>query len=357
MNSQLSIKGMNVLNLVRPSILKLKPYASAKDEFKDFEQDLIYLDANENPYNNGFNRYPDPHQLRLKQKIAAIKGVKEPNILLGNGSDEILDIIFRVFFEPGKDNIIINVPTFGMFEVLANLNNIQYKKIMLDERFDIQPHKIIEAIDEQTKAVFICSPNNPTGNLMKEEHIMALLEKELLVVIDEAYIDFAKADSWIKKIERFPNLIVSQTFSKAYGMAGLRLGACYAASEVIEVLKKVKMPYNVNILTQQKVMTYLDQQHNFNAEVDQIIASRDWLIKQLKSISLVEKIYPSNSNFLLVKVDDANKRYTELIARDLVVRNRSNQPLCSNCLRFTVGTPAENKKLIKALRNLDQKTI
>ena len=339
--------------MARPSIRDLKPYASAKDEFKDFEQELIYLDANENPYENGLNRYPDPHQLVLKQKISEIKNVPAENILLGNGSDEILDMIFRVFFEPGKDNIIINTPTFGMFKVLSDVNDITYKEVSLGVDFQLDTAAIIDAIDSSTKAVFICSPNNPTGNLMDNQSIKTLLELGLLVIIDEAYIDFSAAQSWNQELENFNNLIVTQTFSKAYGLAGIRLGACYADSEIIELLKKVKMPYNVNVLTQQTALQYLENEKVTEQEIVEIISSRNELSTELLKIGFVQNIYHSDSNFVLVKVDDADKRYKELIDQDLVIRNRTKEPLCENCLRITVGTPDENKILIKRLQYVD----
>lgn len=341
--------------MARPSIRDLKPYASAKDEFKEVDQELIYLDANENPYENGLNRYPDPHQLQLKQRISEIKEVPVENMLLGNGSDEILDMIFRVFFEPGKDNIIINTPTFGMFKVLSDVNNIRYKEVSLSTDFQLDTDAIIAAIDSSTKAVFICSPNNPTGNLMDGESIKTLLELGLLVIIDEAYIDFSAAQSWNQELENYNNLIVTQTFSKAYGLAGIRLGACYADSEIIELLKKVKMPYNVNVLTQRTALQYLENEKVTEQEIIEIIKSRNKLRTELLKIGFVQNIYHSDSNFILVKVDDADKRYQELIDKDLVIRNRTKEPLCENCLRITVGTPNENKILIKRLQYIDAK--
>jgi histidinol-phosphate aminotransferase len=348
---------INILKMARPSVIKLKPYASAKEEFKDFQQDLVYLDANENPYENGMNRYPDPNQTPLRVKIAEIKGVSPDQILLGNGSDEILDMIFRVFFEPGKDNIIINVPTFGMFEVLSNINDIGCKKVLLTEDFQLDTKGIRANIDERTKAVFICSPNNPTGNLMKEADLLKLLELKLLVIIDEAYIDFSEAESWTNRLDAFHNLIVTQTFSKAYGLAGIRLGACYANPQIIELLKKIKMPYNVNVLTQRTALDYISKTEIRTDEVNRILANRLLLERDLKRISFVKKIYPSDSNFLLVKVDDANKRYQQLIGLSLVVRNRTREPLCENCLRITVGTKEENKKLMQALYAFDKPNI
>lgn len=346
---------VNILKKARPSVIKLKPYASAKEEFKEFGEELVYLDANENPYENGMNRYPDPNQSLLKNRISVIKNVPAHQILLGNGSDEILDMIFRVFLEPGKDNLVINTPTFGMFEVLSNINNVECRKVQLTTEFDLDHEAIIKQIDAHTKAIFICSPNNPTGNIMKEETILKLLQLDMLVVIDEAYIDFAENESWTKRLIEFNNLIVTQTFSKAYGLAGIRLGACYADQEVIDLLKKVKMPYNVNVLTQTKAAEYLQNEEARTIEVERIIKNRSILKNELLTLDMVKKIYRSDSNFLLVRFDDANRRYEQLIQKDIVVRNRTREPLCENCLRITVGTTAENLKLIQTLRGLDKK--
>jgi len=347
---------IDILKMARPSVVRLKPYASAKEEFKNFDQDLVYLDANENPYENGMNRYPDPNQTPLRNKISEIKGVQPEQILLGNGSDEILDMIFRVFFEPGKDNIIINVPTFGMFEVLSGMNDISCQKVRLKENFQLDVPSILNKINKKTKAIFICSPNNPTGNLIRKEDILKLLELELLVIIDEAYIDFADAESWLTKLDEFNNLIVTQTFSKAYGLAGIRLGACYAHSQIINLLKKIKMPYNVNVLTQKKALDYIEKEEIRTAEIKNILANKLLLEKELSNIEFVKQIYPSDSNFLLIKMDEANKRYKQLINMSLVVRNRTKEPLCENCLRITVGTTEENNKLMRALRLLDKNT-
>ena len=347
---------IDILKMARPSVIRLKPYASAKEEFKNFDQDLVYLDANENPYENGMNRYPDPNQTPLRNKISEIKRVRLEQILLGNGSDEILDMIYRVFFEPGNDNIIINVPTFGMFEVLSNINDIRCQKVRLKENFQLDVPGILTKINKRTKAIFICSPNNPTGNLMKKEDILKLLELELLVIIDEAYIDFSDAESWLTMLDEFNNLIVTQTFSKAYGLAGIRLGACYANSQIINLLKKIKMPYNVNVLTQKIALDYIEKEAFRATEIKNILANRLLLEKELSSINFVKQIYPSDSNFLLVKVDEANKRYEQLIHLNLVVRNRTKEPLCENCLRITVGTTEENNRLMRALRLLDKNT-
>lgn len=343
----------NVLGLVRPSVLKLKPYASAKDEFKDFKKDLIYLDANENPYESAWNRYPDPNQSALKETLSQLKGISTDNIFLGNGSDEVLDMIFRVFCEPKEDNVIINIPTFGMYKVIANMHQIVCKEVLLTNDFQLDKQSIIESVDEQTKILFICSPNNPSGNLIDKDDILSLVKSlNVIVVIDEAYIDFADAKSWLKEVLTYKNLIISQTLSKAYGMAGLRLGICYADEAVIRLLKKVKMPYNVNILTQKYALKYLENKSKIKKEIAEINFNKSELKNELLKVELVEKIYPSDANFLLVKVDDANRRYEQLLANGIVVRNRSKEPLCENCLRITVGTASENKKLIEVIKTL-----
>ena len=349
----MSKREIDILKMARPSIKSLKPYASAKDEFKDFDQELIYLDANENPYENGLNRYPDPHQLELKQRISDIKQVPVENMLLGNGSDEILDMIFRVFFEPGQDNIIINTPTFGMFKVLAGINNVVCTEVLMTDDFQLDVASVKKAINIDTKAIFICSPNNPTGNIIAEASIMELLELDVLVVVDEAYIDFSDTSSWSLRIKEYNNLIVTQTFSKAYGLAGIRLGACFANTEIIELLKKVKMPYNVNVLTQRTALKYLENEKLREQEIYEIKENRNRLSKDVSKIGFVKKVYASDSNFILVKVDDANKRYVQLVDKELVIRNRTNEPLCRNCIRITIGTPEENKFLLKSMAYLD----
>ncbi len=350
-----NLKHKDIRALARPTVLGLKPYASAKDDFKDFERDLVFIDANESPFENGMNRYPDPHQSRLKQRLAELKKVPVDRILLGNGSDEILDLIFRVFMEPGKDNIVISVPTFGMFKVLCGVNDVECRTAQLDEEFQLQIKEIGSRVDENTKAVFICSPNNPTGNLMRKTDILKLLDLGPLVVVDEAYIDFAQTTSMTEMIENYPNLVVTQTFSKALGMAGIRLGMCFAREEVIELLKKVKMPYNVNVLTQQTALSGLEDITPVQEAIESILEGRDWLEAQLPLCDVVQRIFPSDSNFLLVRVDDADLRYKQLIDQGIVVRNRSKEPLCDQCLRITVGTRVENEKLIEVLKSLELK--
>ena len=346
-------KNRSVEQLARPSVLALKPYASAKDDFKDFERDLIFIDANENPYENGMNRYPDPNQGKLKDRIGELRKVSSERILLGNGSDEILDLIFRVFMEPGKDNIVISVPTFGMFKVLCGINDIECRTAMLDQDFQLQNAEIESLVDSKTKAIFICSPNNPTGNLMKKTDILKLLDLGCLVVVDEAYADFAVAESMIGMIDNYPNLVVTQTFSKALGMAGIRLGMCFAQKEVIDLLKKVKMPYNVNVLTQEVALRELEDISSIEEGIRTLREGRAWLESELPSCKLVNRIFPSDSNFLLIRVDDADLRYKQLIEAGIVVRNRSKEPLCEQCLRVTVGTQKENEKLIDTLKSFE----
>jgi len=335
-------------------VKSMKPYSSARDEFEDFDTaDMVFLDANENPFENGVNRYPDPQQTTVKKALAKLKGVTEKQILLGNGSDEVLDLIFRAFCEPKMDNVITLPPTYGMYGVLANINAVENREVLLSEDFQPQVEKILEAVDENTKIIFLCSPNNPTGNSFSDESVVYLMQNfKGLVVIDEAYIDFSKKESWINEFDEYPNLVITQTLSKAYGMAGIRLGICYASAEVIAVLNKIKPPYNVNALTQKRALERLKDKDNNASEIESIIAQREALLKELRDIKYVEKIYPTEANFILIKVDDANKRYNDLIAKGIVIRNRTTQPLCENCLRLTVGTAQENKKLIKALKEI-----
>ncbi len=341
----------NINNLVRENVKKLKPYSSARDEFEDFDTaEMIFLDANENPFESGVNRYPDPQQSNVKVVLANQKNIQPNQILLGNGSDEVLDLLFRAFCEPKEDNVISLPPTYGMYGVLANINNVEHKEIVLSESFQPRVDAILEAVTPNTKMIFLCSPNNPTGNSFSEKSVTTILEKfNGFVVIDEAYIDFSDQPSWLAKMDQYPNLIITQTLSKAYGLAGIRLGICYASAEVIAVLNKIKPPYNVNELTQQRALERLKDQDKIKSEISSIIKHREDLLKVLLDVSFVEKIYPTEANFVLVKVDDANKRYDELIAKGIVIRNRTTQPLCENCLRFTIGTELENKKLIEAL--------
>ncbi len=342
---------MNIDNLLRENIRNLKAYSSARDEYKDISNDMVFIDANENPFETDVNRYPDPQQTKVKERLSELKGIPANQILLGNGSDEVLDLIFRAFCEPNRDKIITLPPTYGMYSVLAELNAVENIEIPLE--YDFQPNKdeILRTAHPQTKLLFLCSPNNPTANSFKAKNIEWLIEEfQGIVVIDEAYIDFSKDESWLKRLNEFPNLVVTQTLSKAYGLAGIRLGVCYASKEIISVLNKIKPPYNVNELTQRKALERLNMMDSVETEVKHILKERKKLKKALKSIELVQKVYPSDANFLLVKVDDANKRYQQLVEKGIVVRNRTNQPLCENCLRFTVGTIDENEKLVESLR-------
>ena len=339
----------DINTLIRENVKVLKPYSSARDEFEDFDTaEMVFLDANENPYQNGVNRYPDPQQANVKVALGAIKNLNPQQIFLGNGSDEVLDLLFRAFCEPKVDNVITLPPTYGMYAVLANINNVENKEILLTNDFQPQVDKILEAVTPTTKLIFLCSPNNPTGNSFTTESVTTLLEKfNGFVVIDEAYIDFSDKASWLEKLDQYPNLIITQTLSKAYG-----LGICYASTEVIAVLNKIKPPYNVNELTQQRALERLSDQEKINREISSILTERDTLLDVLNKVSFVEKTYPTEANFILIKVDDANKRYDELIAKGIVIRNRTTQPLCENTLRLTVGTAEENKKLMKALTEL-----
>jgi len=344
----------NINSLVRENIKSLKPYSSARDEYKDAtSDDMIFLDANENPFENGVNRYPDPQQNSVKELLSGIKNIHKKNILLGNGSDEVLDLIFRAFCEPKEGNIITLPPTYGMYSVLANINNIKNREVLLTEDFQPKVAQILENVDDNTKILFLCSPNNPSGNSFSVDTVEELLLKfNGLVVIDEAYIDFSEEKSWLEKLEQFPNLIITQTLSKAYGLAGIRLGVCYASQEIIAILNNIKPPYNVNELTQQKAVERLLKMDEVENEVAKIIKERNSLVHQLKEIPFITKIYPTDCNFVLVKVDDATKRYNQLIAKGIVIRNRTSQPLCENCLRFTVGTEIENERLIKTLKEI-----
>ena len=341
---------MNIQDLIRPTIKALKPYSSARDEFQGNSDDMVFLDANENPFENGVNRYPDPQQRTLKSLLSTIKGVTQQNILLGNGSDEVLDLIYRTFCEPNQDNIITLPPTYGMYSVLANINAIEIKSVQLDADFQPKFDEILNIANANSKLLFLCSPNNPTGNSFEAKSIEKLIKAfKGIVVIDEAYIDFSNKESWTSRLNEFSNLIITQTLSKAYGMAGIRLGICYASEEIISVLNRIKPPYNVNALTQQKAISQLEQQELTQNQVIDILKERDLLITKLESVDYISKIYPSDANFLLAKVDNATKRYNQLIDKGIVIRNRTSQPGCENCLRFTIGTPKENEKLIKEL--------
>ena len=344
----------NISNLVRENVKNLQPYSSARDEYKDAtSEEMIFLDANENPFENGVNRYPDPQQNSVKELLSEIKGVSKEHILLGNGSDEVLDLIFRAFCEPKQDNIITLPPTYGMYGVLANINVVENRKVLLTASYQPKVDEILQQADEHSKLLFLCSPNNPSGNSFSSDKVTELLQKfNGLVVIDEAYIDFSEEKSWLERLKDFPNLIITQTLSKAYGLAGIRLGVCYASTQIISVLNKIKPPYNVNELTQQKAIERLQKINEVKEEVANIIKERNQLLSQLKKINFIKIIYPTDCNFVLVKVDDANLRYQQLIEKGIVIRNRTTQPLCENTLRFTIGTKVENEKLVKELLSI-----
>ncbi|TPV31503.1 histidinol-phosphate transaminase [Paucihalobacter ruber] len=349
----MKVKEFNIASLLRDNIKSMKPYSSARDEFKETTGDMVFIDANENPFENGLNRYPDPQQRELKQRLSEIKNIPVSQILLGNGSDEVLDLIFRAFCEPNQDEIITLPPTYGMYGVLANLNAVKNVEVELEANFQPNVKAIFNAVNSQTKLLFLCSPNNPTANSF-EAGLMEQLIMNFpgIVVIDEAYIDFSNEESWLSRLQEFPNLIITQTLSKAYGLAGIRLGICYASEAIIAVLNKIKPPYNINQLTQSQAIARLNRMDKVEQEVAEILNERERLQSELQKVNFVNTIYDSDANFILVKVDDANKRYGQLINFGIVVRNRTTQPLCHNCLRLTIGTKEENDKLIEILNIL-----
>mgnify|MGYP003628229375 FL=1 len=352
-HKRMKTKIFDINNIVRENVKGLSPYSSARDEYVSDGSKMVFLDANENPFETGVNRYPDPHQRRLKEVLAEKKGVSSQQLLLGNGSDEVLDLIFRAFCEPKEDNIISLPPTYGMYKVLAGINNVENREVLLTKDFEPNVPEILRVADDRSKLLFLCSPNNPTGNSFSNSSVRELLNNfNGLVVVDEAYIDFSSEKSWITELSNYPNLVVTQTLSKAYGMAGIRLGTCYASEEIISVLNKIKPPYNVNELTQQRALERVLDTNAVNLEVSDILREREALVNALGKVDFVEKIYPSDANFVLAKVDDATKRYNQLLKKGIVVRNRTTQPLCENTLRFTVGTKEENKILISALQNI-----
>ncbi len=336
--------------LTRLNIWDLKPYSSARDEYKGVEAS-VFLDANENPYNNPFNRYPDPLQRDLKELLAPIKGVKSGNIFLGNGSDEAIDLVYRAFCEPEKDNVVAIDPTYGMYKVCADVNNVDYRNVLLDENYQFSADMLLAATDERTKLIFLCSPNNPTGNdLLQSEIEKVIKDFEGLVILDEAYNDFSDRPSYLSQLDKYPNLIILQTFSKAYGCAAIRLGMAFASKEIIDILNKIKYPYNVNLLTQQQAMSMLKDYSQVEAWVKTLIEERAYLEKEFVALACTEKIYPSDANFFLAKVSDAKAIYNYLVAKGIIVRNRTSITLCKDCLRVTVGTREENNQLLEALK-------
>lgn len=336
--------------LTRPNIWALKPYSSARDEYNGAAAS-VFLDANENPYNLPHNRYPDPLQRDLKAELTRIKQVKAENIFLGNGSDEAIDLVFRAFCEPGVDNVVAIDPTYGMYKVCADVNNVEYRKVLLDDAFQFTADALLAATDERTKLIFLCSPNNPTGNdLLRTEIEKTLAAFSGLVIIDEAYNDFSSAPSFLQQLDKYPNLVVFQTFSKAWGCAAIRLGMAFASAEIISIFNKIKYPYNVNQLTQQQALSMLQRYDEIEGWVKELIAERGRLMDAFSTLTCVKEIFPSDANFFLARVTDAGAIYNYLVAKGIIVRNRSSISLCGNCLRVTVGTPAENKTLLEALQ-------
>ena len=336
--------------IIRPNIFSLKPYSSARDEFSGDEG--VFLDANENPYGT-LNRYPDSYQKELKDKLSEYKNMPIENIFIGNGSDEIMDLITRVFCNPGIDKALTFTPTFGMYQVVADVNNVELIKLPLDEDFQIDTYNLKSHLgNDKIKLIFICSPNNPTGNCFNESDVEYILKNfNGIVIIDEAYIDFSKTDSWLKTLEKYPNLIITQTFSKAWALASARVGIAYASEDIVQLLNKVKMPYNISKLNQQVAIDALENQPEFTKNIEIILKEKEVLNQALYQLDLVKKIYPSDANFLLVEFDNANKIYKDLVEQKIITRNRHT--LVNNCIRITVGTPSENRQLLKALKKIE----
>ena len=336
--------------LVRPNIWNLAPYSSARNEYSGHKAH-VFLDANENPYNKPYNRYPDPLQTDLKARIAKIKGVDASRIFLGNGSDEAIDLVYRVFCEPGSDNVVAIEPTYGMYKVCADINNVEYRKVLLDERYQLSAAKLLAACDAKTKVVWLCSPNNPTGNNLNRSEIETVVkESQCIVVIDEAYADFSENRSFRKDLALYPNLIVLNTFSKAWGCAALRLGMAFASAEIIELFNKVKYPYNINLLTQEQADKILDRRFEVEDWVRLLLQERTKVMKAFAELPICKKVYPSDANFFLALVTDAQAVYDYLVEKGIIVRNRTRVELCNNCLRITIGTKSENIELLSALR-------
>lgn len=336
--------------LTRKNVWELKPYSSARDEYSGVEAS-VFLDANENPFNTPINRYPDPLQHELKSLIAPIKGVATEQIFLGNGSDEAIDLLFRAFCNPGVDNVVAIEPTYGMYKVCADVNDVEYRKVLLNDTFDLDAKELLAKTDQNTKLIFICSPNNPTGNALNRQQIDIVLDRfDGLVVIDEAYADFSAHESLLKSLSKHENLIVLQTFSKAWGCAAIRLGMAFTNKEIIGILNKIKYPYNVNLLTQQEAIKILKDYNKVTEWVKVLLEERGRLMQQVRELPCTEKVYPTDANFFLVKVTDANAIYKFLVGKGIIVRNRTNVTLCGNCLRITIGTQSENDELIKMLK-------
>ena len=340
---------MNINKLLRKNISNLQPYSSARSEFKG--EASVFLDANENPFNAPFNRYPDPLQAKLKAAIAAVKGVPTNQIFLGNGSDEPIDLLYRAFCEPRIDNVVAIDPTYGMYKVCADINDVEYRKVLLQDDFDFTADELLKATDENSKIIWLCSPNNPTGNSLNSREIENTLKDfHGIVVVDEAYIDFSAQPSFLKTLNQYPNLVVLQTLSKAWGSAAIRLGMAFASPEIIQVLSNIKYSYNINILTQEQALRAIQNKAQVDQWVETLMAERKQLIQALKQLPLIKHIYPTDANFVLVKVDDANAMYQYLVKNSIIVRNRNTVSLCAGCIRITVGTPEENAALLESLR-------
>ncbi len=341
--------------LVRPNIWKLKPYSSARDEYNGADAS-VFLDANENPYNNPNNRYPDPMQRELKSHLSRIKRVSAANIFLGNGSDEAIDLLFRAFCEPRIDNVVAIDPTYGMYQVCADVNDVEYRKVLLDEHFQFSADKLLAAADEHTKLMFLCSPNNPSGNNLCRDEIVKLLQAfDGIVVVDEAYIDFSEARSFLLDLALYPNVVVLQTFSKAWGCAAIRLGMAFASEEIIAIFNKIKYPYNVNLLTQKQALEMVLRPYEVERWVKVLKEERIWLEEAFRALPCTVEVFPSDANFFLARVTDAVDVYCYLVGKGIIVRNRHTVALCGNCLRVTVGTRPENEKLLDALRQYNGK--
>lgn len=337
-------------DLCRENIWNLAPYSCARTEFAG-RNARVFLDANENPYNNPYNRYPDPLQVEVKMLISKIKGVASEKIFLGNGSDEAIDLVYRVFCRPGVDNVVAIAPTYGMYEVCADINEVEYRPVLLDEQFQISADKLLGACDDNTKVIWICSPNNPTGNHINREAIVEVLRKfQGIVVVDEAYSDFSGERAFRTVIDRFPNIIVLNTMSKAWGCAALRLGMAFASQEIIDIFNKVKYPYNINLLTQQQALEMLKDPYKVDEWVKIILQERSKVIAAFLDLPICKKVYPTDANFFLAKMEDAQAIYDYLVAQGIIVRNRNKVQLCGNCLRITVGNKTENMELLAALR-------
>ena len=336
--------------LVRKNIWSQAPYSSARDEYSGKEAH-VFLDANENPYNAPYNRYPDPLQREVKQMLKKVKGVPEEMIFLGNGSDEAIDLAYRVFCNPGRDNVVAIAPTYGMYQVCADINDVEYRTVLLDENFDFKASDLLTACDANTKIIWICSPNNPTGNSLNRDEILKVIEGfEGIVIVDEAYIDFAQQLSLRQELSTHPNLIILQTMSKAWGSAAIRLGMAFASKEIIDIYNKVKYPYNVNQLTQQQAMEMLKDPFEIDKYVKILLAERSRLMQAFMELPICEQIYKTDANFFLAKMTDANAIYNYLVDRGIIVRNRNKVQLCQNCLRVTIGNRTENNELLSALR-------